>query len=275
MSQQLSIDVGDDATLRAEQWPGEGPTVVLLHAGIADRRSWHSMAALLAPRHVVAYDQRGFGESSPATAAFRHTDDLCRVLDAVSPSGPAYLVGSSMGGKVALDLTLQEPERVAGLVLIAPAVSGAPQVDEVDADTQRLGDLLEAAMDAGDLDEVNRLEMWLWLDGPASPEGRVGGAGRTLALDMNAALLRRGEPEDAGRSEVSAWARLEEVQAPTTIACGDLDVPFFVDRCRELAKRMPRARYVELPGRAHVPYLEDPQQVADLLTTAVTHPPTT
>src|SRR3954468_12849435 len=175
MPQLLSIDVGDDTTLRADEWPGDGPTVLLLHAGVADRRSWQSTATLLAPRHVVAYDQRGFGESSSAAAAFRHPDDLCRVLDAVSPSGPAYLVGSSMGGKVALDLALQEPERVAGLVLIAPAVSGAPEVEVVDADTQRLGDLLDAAMDAGDLDEVNRLEMWLWLDGSYSPRRRGGG----------------------------------------------------------------------------------------------------
>src|SRR3954447_13753836 len=174
MPQQLSIDLGDDATLRAEQWPGEGPTVVLLHAGIADRRSWQSTAALLAPRHVVTYDQRGFGESSSAAAKFRHTDDLCRVLDVVSPKEPAYLVGSSMGGKVTLDLTLQHPERVAGLVLLAPAVSGAPGVEDVDAETQRLGDLLEAAMDSGDLDEVNRLETWLWLHGPPPPRSRRG-----------------------------------------------------------------------------------------------------
>jgi pimeloyl-ACP methyl ester carboxylesterase len=273
MPQLLSIDVGNDATLRATQWPGEGPTVVLLHAGIADRRSWQSTAALLAPRHVVAYDQRGFGESSSAAAGFRHTDDLCRVLDVVSPSGPAFLVGSSMGGRVALDLTLQEPERVAGLVLLAPSVSGAPEVKDVDADTQRLGDLLDAAMDDGDLDEVNRLEMWLWLDGPSSPEGRVGGTARTMAVDMNAALLRRGEPENAGSSDVDAWAALEDVQTPTTVACGDLDLPFFVDRCREIAKRMPRARYVELPGMAHLPYLEDPQRVADLVTSATTGAP--
>src|SRR3954471_2907468 len=273
MSQLLSIDVGDDASLRAEQWPGDGPTVVLLHAGIADRRSWQSTAALLAPRHVVAYDQRGFGESSSAAADFRHTDDLRRVLDVVSPSAPAYLVGSSMGGKVALDLALQEPERVAGLVLFAPAVSGAPEVTEVDADTQRLGDLLEAAMDEGDLNEVNRLEMWLWLDGPTSPEGRVGGAARALAVAMNAELLRRGEPEDAGGSEIDAWAALEDVQPPTTVACGDLDLPFFVDRSRELAKRIPRARYVDLQGTAHLPYLEDPQRVADLVTQAVSRPP--
>src|SRR5205807_3292925 len=95
MTEQLSVDVGDGAVLRGDRWPGEGPTVVLLHAGIADRRSWQSTATLLAPRHVVAYDQRGFGESSPATASFQHTDDLRRVLDVVSPNAPVVLVGSS------------------------------------------------------------------------------------------------------------------------------------------------------------------------------------
>jgi pimeloyl-ACP methyl ester carboxylesterase len=268
MPEQLSVDVGD-TRLHTERWPGDGPTVILLHAGICDLRSWRATAELLAPLTVVAYDRRGFGSSPGPDGEFRHVDDLHRVLDAVSPNDPAVLVGSSMGGGVALDLAVSAPDRVSALVLLAPAVSGAPDVEEVDADTQRLGDLLDKAMDGGDNDEVNRLEMWLWLDGPTAPEGRVGGAARALALEMNAALLSRGESEHGGASGIDAWQSLEEVRVPTTVSCGDLDLPFFLDRCREIARRVPNADYTPLPGMAHLPYLEDPQQVARLLTRAV------
>src|SRR5215217_2237264 len=78
-------------------------------------------------RDVVAYDRRGFGDVAPAGGPFRHVDDLLAVLDAVSPDEPAWLVGSSMGGEVALDAALEAPERIAGLVLLAPTNSGDPE----------------------------------------------------------------------------------------------------------------------------------------------------
>lgn len=97
------------------------------------------------------------------------------VLDRLGRS-PVWLVGSSMGGALALDAALTAPEQVAGLVLLAPGVSGAPE-PEIDDDTRRLFDLIGHAIDAGDLDEVNRLETWLWLDGPGQTR-RPGGRAR-------------------------------------------------------------------------------------------------
>ena len=256
-------------TLAAERWTGPAPTVVLLHAGVADRRSWADTAERLAGTFdLVAYDRRGFGDSPPGAAPFRLVDDLAAVLDAVAAE-PCWLVGSSQGGKIALDFTLTFADRVAGLVLVAPAVSGAPDSDEVDQDTQRLDELIDAADAAGDLAEVNRLEAWLWLDGPASPEGRVSGAPRDLALAMNAIALRHAAENQALASDVDAWHRLNEIRVPVTVAWGDLDVPELVDDSRHLASHLPDVRAQVLPGTAHLPYLERPDLVADLIRTAI------
>ena len=146
--------------------------MVLLHSGVTDRRSWYEVADRLAPSAaVVAYDRRGFGDTGPPATSFSHLDDLMAVLDAVSDR-PVWLVGSSAGGGLALDATLAQPQRVAGLILLAPAVSGAP-VSSVDPATDRLDRLREAALTAGDLDAANRWDTWLWLDGAAELEGRV------------------------------------------------------------------------------------------------------
>jgi pimeloyl-ACP methyl ester carboxylesterase len=267
-SETFTVDRGT-ATLAAERWPGEGQPVVLLHAGVADRRSWRDVAAALQPRtSVVAYDMRGYGETTAATYGFTHLDDLRAVLDEVA-TGPVWLVGSSMGGELAIDAALADPERIAGLVLLAPSVSGAPEPMEFDAPTERLVHLWEAAQTSGDLDEINRIEMWLWLDGPSAPEGRVSGAARALALKMNAIALKNEIPEESGKSGLAAWSRLEEITIPVTVVCGDLDLPFVVSRSKELSDWLPDSQFHVLPGMAHLPYLEDPAVVAELIRAAV------
>jgi pimeloyl-ACP methyl ester carboxylesterase len=168
------------------------------------------------------------------------------------------------GGGLALDTALRAPDRVAGLVLLGTAVSGAPG-PELDPSTQQFDALLDTAIAAGNLEEINRLETWLWLDGPSAPEGRVGGEARALALDVNTIILRNAAPEDEGSRDADARHRLDEVQIPVTVACGELDVPFVIARSRELAGCLPSGRYHQLPGMAHQPYLEDPGQVAGLV----------
>ncbi len=259
----------DGITLAGERWPGGEPTVLLLHEGVADRRGWAEVAGLLAPElTVVAYDRRGYGQTPPSTRPFSHLDDLLAVLDHAG-TGPVWLAGASAGGGLALDAALAAPGRVAGLVVMGTAVSGAPE-PELDVGTRRLDLLLEAAYAARDVGEVNRLETWLWLDGPGQSEGRVGGAARELALEMNAVIIANDVPEAAGAAGVDAWHRLAEITVPVTVACGDLDGPFIVDRCRQLAGRLPDARHVVLAGMAHQPYLESPGTVAQLIRSAVT-----
>ncbi len=258
-----------NAALAGERWEGDGHPVVLLHAGVADRRSWHGVAERLQPAiSVVAYDMRGYGETSGVTYGFSHLDDLAAVLDQVA-AGPVWLVGSSMGGEVALDAVLSMPERVAGLVLLAPAVSGAPEPSVFDAATDRLIRMWDAAQTSGEIDEINRVEMWLWLDGPNAPEGRVAGPARELALAMNSIALKNEIPEELGKSGMAAWSRLEEITVPVSVACGDLDLPFIMARSKELADWLPRSRFQVLPGMAHLPYLEQPAVVAELISSAV------
>jgi pimeloyl-ACP methyl ester carboxylesterase len=273
MSERFVLPV-EGCDLVGERWarsasPADAsPTVVLLHEGVADRRGWHEVAGLLAPwATVVAYDRRGYGESPVSTSEFTNVGDLRAVLDG-EKAERAWLVGASAGGGLALDAALLMPERVAGLVLIGSAVSGAPEA-ELDETEQGFDARFEAAIGAGDNGEINRLDTWFWLDGPYSPEGRVGGAARALALEMNAIIISNDAPDGAGDNGVDAWSRLAEITVPVTVACGALDAGFIRGRSRELARRLPKASYTELPGVAHQPYLEQPGAVADLIRDAI------
>ena len=207
----------------------------------------------------------------PAGGSFRHVDDVLAVLDAVSADAPAWVVGSSMGGEVALDAALEASGRVAGLVLLAPTVSGDPEPDEEAyiAATDGLADAIDAAWTAGELEACNRLEVRLWLDGPAGPEGRVSGPPRELALEMNRIVLANGESDADGASGLDAASRVHEIAIPAVVACGELDVAIKVRRSAELADALPNATYRSLPGRAHLPYLEAPEEIAALIMAGV------
>ena len=268
MTREFSTIAVPGGRLAAEYWPGPDPALVLLHAGVTDRRCWYETAGRLTDQHaMVAYDRRGSGQSLAGADPFTHVGDLWAVLDGTGIER-AWLVGSSQGGRVALDAALTYPDRVAGLVLLAPAVSGAPGGLAADPETERLDAAIDAAVAAGDLAEANRLEAWLWLDGPAGPEGRVGGPVRDLFLEMNATALESEAEGTSGAGEIAAWSRLAEVTVPVTVAWGSLDVPALNERCRELVARLPQATGRELPGVAHLPYLEDPDAVADLVRLA-------
>ena len=98
MTNIFSVDV-PGGRLAAERWAGSGPTLVLLHAGVVDRRAWTATADRLSDTYaVVAYDRRGFGASPPSPEPFTHVEDLRAVLDARG-ADQVWLVGSSQGGR--------------------------------------------------------------------------------------------------------------------------------------------------------------------------------
>lgn len=242
---------------------GDGPGVFLIHAGVNDRRSWRHVVERLSRGHrCVAYDTRGFGETVYAREdGWSPVTDAVAVLDAASLERPV-VVACSMGGQTAIDLTLAHPDSVARLVLIGAAIRGAPYPDLTEGPTAELGTRIEAAEESGDLDELGRLEAWMWLDGPSAEEGRVGGAVRELFLDMNGRALHAEDPGDQAELP-PAWPRLGEIAVPTLVLIGRLDAEDILVVDEQAAALIPGARLKDLEGVAHVPHLENDPATLD------------
>lgn len=123
----ISLALGE-VTLRGTV-TGEGPTVLLLHAGGEQRGVWAPVAALLAGNglRTVAFDLRGHGESSGRASTLRALAE--DVIEMVSREpAPFVVVGASVGGLAAI-AALAEPsaaQRVAGLVLVDVVPDPAP-----------------------------------------------------------------------------------------------------------------------------------------------------
>lgn len=274
-TERFDVPLADGTVLAGVRRPSPGgPSVVMLHAGVADRRAWSAVFEALDgdPLDLIACDRRGYGETPRAAGEFSHLADLLAVLDAAEAER-AVIVGNSMGGALALDLALTAPERVASLLLIGAGVSGMTDEGEAvewapDAATGAILTALEAAA-AADVEEQVRLELHLWLDGPTAPEGRVGGAPRELAADMNRRILSRGTEGNAGDAGLDTWHRLGEITAPTLATWGDLDLPPDLPFYEIAAQRLRNAEPRVLGGVAHLPSLERPRLVADLVREAV------
>jgi len=235
----------------------DGEPVLLVHAGVTDRRSWRRLRERLGDAwRTVAYDQRGFGETTyDAEEGHDPVDDALAVLDAAGATS-AHIVAASNGGRQALELALVHPDRVRSLVLIAAAVPGGPP-DDPTAFSRAVQDLWAAYEEAeagDDLDQLNRVEAHAWLDGWESRERRVQGEDRDLFLDMNGTALRSPSagPE---RGHPPMWDRVREIDVPTLVLLGDLDVVCRV-ASQHLAAEIRGARYEVLEGTGHLPHLE-------------------
>lgn len=124
------LSLGDEVALSGEA-VGEGPPVLLNHGITATRRQVVHGSRVL-PRSgflVVSYDARGHGESDPAPEGSGYgTAQLVADLEAVASEttgGAAFVVvGHSMGAHTAVAFALENPDRLAGMVLIGPAYGG-------------------------------------------------------------------------------------------------------------------------------------------------------
>ncbi len=236
---------------------GSGIPVLLLHAGVADRRMWEPQVEPFA-RHfdVIRPDMRGFGKSELPPARWSPAADVLGLIDELRLK-PAHVVGCSMGGSAAIDFVLQNPERVSKLVLVGPGLGGADfgqKYPELHAEA-------EEAYKAGDNEAANQAEMRMWLDGPRRSPGYVRQPLRDLFLDMNGGGFDKDwDSAPIDRLDPPAIDRLHEISAPTLVVLGDEDMPEIIDTVELLMEKIPHARKAVIQDAAHLPNLEHPEE---------------
>jgi 3-oxoadipate enol-lactonase len=245
---------------------GEGPPIVLLHAGIADLRAWDALVPLLvaAGYRSIRFDMRGYGRSETTAVEFSNRADVIAVLDALE-IGRACLVGNSRGGTVAIDTAVEFPDRVAALVTLGATIGGH-EADVTPAE-EALFEEADRIEEAGDPDAIAAFDVALWGDGPGQPEGRLRADLRArlaaMALAAAAPDRERGRPIPLAPP---AAGRLGALPMPVLAVCGALDVSDTIAAAQHLAATAPRGRAVVVPDVAHMIAMEEPGVVARLIT---------
>jgi 3-oxoadipate enol-lactonase len=238
---------------------GEGPPVVLLHAGLTDSRLWEPQLRSFPKSHtVLRVDLPGFGNSPFETnpVSFRGA-----VRDAMDAEGiaRAALVGVSLGGNTALELTVESPEHVSALVLVGAGLPDHAWSEEVTS----FFAAEEEALERGDLDAAVDANLRTWLAGPRRSLDDIDPSQRELVGEMQRQAFRQQEGHQdvrMSRLEPPESERLAEVNVPTLVLTGDEDVSDIHRIADRLAAGIPGAERATISEAAHLPSLERPEE---------------
>ncbi len=240
---------------------GSGTAFIMIHAGIADCRMWDNEFEAFAESHLVMrFDMRGYGKSLPVEGEFNIQDDLTALLETLEIPAPAILMGCSMGGGLAIDYALEEPEKVSALILVGSGPAGLElDVEGPDA----LFAQSEAAFQAGELDRVAELDMQIWFDGRGRGREDVDALARQKAYEM-ARLVTEHEYKDIGKHvrrsfDKPAAERLPELTMPVLAAVGENDLPYLRLAADYMVEHLPKASKVLIPDAGHLPNMEQPE----------------
>jgi len=239
--------------------PDAPPLLLIMGLGMCSA-AWHNLPGRLSDRfRVIVFDNRGVGQSSAPPGGFRIrdlADDAARVLDAEGVQ-QAFVFGISMGGMIAQELVLRHPERVRALAL------GATFGSHFRSHKPRLGvagDLLMVSLFSRHPRRMARLlvsdeyfarnpeRFARWLEQLGRPK-RSAARRQIVAITLH-----------------EAEKRLPLIRVPTLVVSGDRDRLVPVENSRKLARLIPGARLVELPGAGHAFPFERADETVRLLT---------
>jgi len=244
---------------------GEGATVVLLHEGICDSRMWDPQwEAFTARFRTARLDFPGYGRSELRPGRECLAEEVLATLDALQIERAAF-VGASVGGRVALELAVGRPERVSALVLVGSGIHGHEWSEPVQAYSAEE----ERAFAAGDLDAAVEANLRMWVDGPHRSPAEVDPAVRAAVGEMQRAAfeawLVHGDEVDEEALVPDVAERLGEIEVPTLVLAGELDVADIHAIAARLGAEIPGARRAVIEGTAHVPNMERPEEFNDLV----------
>ncbi len=259
---------------RVLELEGDGIPIVLFHGYADSADTWRQMLATLAreQQRAVAFDLPGFGAADRLTRdpVLPQLDEFALAAVRYATGGrraPVIAVGNSLGGCVSLRLAERRPERVAGIVGIAPAglemtrLLSLVQRDPVLHSLLALpspvpGVVLRAA--------VARLYRRLAFADPGAVDKRVVDA-FTWHHRSRSRVAHYLDTAHRLLPEIRSPFDLERIAAPVMLVWGDRDRLVFHRGAQRVLDAVPGSRLELLPGVGHCPQVEAPARVCELL----------
>lgn len=231
---------------------GNGKNIVLLHDGMVDRQIWDEQFLVLAKNYrVVRYDRRAYGKSSNPQTNYSHIDDLNQVFDQLKID-KAIIFGMSSGGGLAIDFTLQYPEKVSGLVLVGAVVGGYGYSSHF---ITRGGHF-----DRAIYSNSEKVQKYFVEDDPYEIVPKNTQAKEKVKKIMEGAISTdiRNDGYYPFRPERTAVKFLSEIKVPTLILVGEFDIPDVHAHSGVINAGIENSKREIIPNSAHLIPIEQP-----------------
>lgn len=234
---------------------GQGQPLVLLHAFPLTRAMWQPQLDGLSQKcRVIAIDSRGFGTSTGPLKNLtidQMADDVADFLQSEEIREPIVLAGLSMGGYIALRFALRYRDRLAGLVL----ADTRAEADNAEGRANR-DKMIAFAQEHSPADVLE--QMLPRLLGAETQSQRPEIVARVRA--MAAGATREGiiAALQAMRDRAHMTASLPVLRVPTLVLVGREDLLTPPALAESMARGLPRARLITIPGAGHLATLEQP-----------------
>ncbi|MDX1412597.1 MAG: 3-oxoadipate enol-lactonase [Candidatus Promineifilaceae bacterium] len=234
-----------------------GFPLVFINSLGTDLRIWDGLVPHFTDRYwLIRYDKRGHGLSDCPAAPYSirdHAQDLSSLLDLLEIE-EINLVGISVGGMIAQDFAANWPQRVRKLVLCDTAAA----IGTAAAWNERINTLRQNGMEY--LREAI-LARWFAPTFMDQKPAEYRGYGNMLVQTPVEGYTGTCEAiRDADLTETT-----RDIQLPALILCGSEDISTPPRLARSLLNLIPEADYAEIPGAAHLPCIELPQAMAQLI----------
>jgi len=263
----------DGATTLHYATSGAGEPILLI-PGLGLDHNYYRFGIPLLSRHlqVLAVDPRGIGRSTkspPPYTVEAWADDFAVMIDKLA-FGPIHVLGSSLGGSMALALAQRHPGKLKSLIV----VGGFSELDRATELNFRLR--LRLIEKLGMSDEVADY-MGLWTltrkfinsdSGFATMRANQANIRANSAQSYSAfveALLKWGRCQPGQEREPKFTALLDSIKTPTLVVTSDNDHLIPKELSDLIAARIAGAKLVVMPGAGHIPFMEQPEEVVRIV----------
>lgn len=236
---------------------GSGNPIVLIHGNFMDSRIWEYQIEELSNKNkVVSYDLRGYGKSDIPRSSFSHVEDLKSLIDYLDIND-VTLVGSSLGGSIAIDFALKHPNLVQKLVLIAPALTGYKYPFRLNIEVMQ--NLLTKKMKGSQAAIEKFIASPYWEYMFPSQENKVA---RDMVLDIirDEKNFYSWNPSLYRPADVNSINRLSNIKAPTLIVLSDRDKEFNIKVGNYIHENIKKSKKLVIADCGHLPFVERPQE---------------
>ena len=236
---------------------GAGAPLLLIHSLLTELTVFDVMLPSLAKkRRVTRVNLPGFGASAPVelTSVAAHADHVARVMDALELPKNCTVFGNGFGAFVSLELAIRHGARF-GRLIVADTLAAFPEAARAPfrgmaAKVSAEG--MKAVLDTA----IGRMFP------PAFAERHPD------VITARKAALGKVDPQCFARAclalaSMDLTAQVAKIKNPTLVMCGALDQTTPPALARELAQKIPGARYEEIPDSGHCPMLEQPQLLGE------------